>query len=42
MGIRPKIYLANDGNYREMRWFTPWYIDPSKAGAWNSPALEMK
>ncbi|CAJ1350482.1 unnamed protein product [Effrenium voratum] len=32
VGIRPKIYLANDGNYREMRWFTPWYIDPSKAG----------
>ncbi|RKO97911.1 hypothetical protein CXG81DRAFT_27171 [Caulochytrium protostelioides] len=22
--IRPKLYLANDGNYREMRWFTPW------------------
>jgi NAD+ synthase (glutamine-hydrolysing) len=22
--IRPKIYLANDGNYREMRFFTPW------------------
>ena len=22
--IRPKIALANDGNYREMRWFTPW------------------
>ncbi|ODV64728.1 glutamine-dependent NAD(+) synthetase with GAT domain-containing protein [Hyphopichia burtonii NRRL Y-1933] len=22
--IRPKIYLANDGNYREMRYFTPW------------------
>jgi NAD+ synthase (glutamine-hydrolysing) len=18
------MYLANDGNYREMRWFTPW------------------
>ena len=33
VGIRPKIYLANDGNYREMRWFTPWYIDPSKQGA---------
>lgn len=32
VGIRPKIYLANDGNYREMRWFTPWYIDPSKQG----------
>ncbi|KAF9429455.1 glutamine-dependent NAD(+) synthetase [Entomortierella beljakovae] len=22
--IRPKLYMANDGNYREMRWFTPW------------------
>ncbi len=22
--IRPKLFLANDGNYREMRWFTPW------------------
>ncbi|KAJ2077740.1 glutamine-dependent NAD(+) synthetase [Coemansia sp. RSA 988] len=22
--IRPKMYLANDGNYREMRWFSPW------------------
>lgn len=22
--IRPKICLANDGNYREMRYFTPW------------------
>ncbi|TPX50418.1 NAD+ synthase (glutamine-hydrolysing) [Synchytrium endobioticum] len=22
--IRPKLWLANDGNYREMRWFTPW------------------
>lgn len=22
--IRPKIFLANDGNYREMRFFTPW------------------
>uniref|UniRef100_A0A8D0B9J0 Glutamine-dependent NAD(+) synthetase n=1 Tax=Salvator merianae TaxID=96440 RepID=A0A8D0B9J0_SALMN len=22
--IRPKISLANTGNYREMRWFTPW------------------
>lgn len=22
--IRPKMYLANDGNYREMRHFTPW------------------
>ncbi|KAF8937225.1 glutamine-dependent NAD(+) synthetase [Haplosporangium gracile] len=22
--IRPKMFMANDGNYREMRWFTPW------------------
>lgn len=22
--IRPKLWLANDGNYREMRFFTPW------------------
>jgi NAD+ synthase (glutamine-hydrolysing) len=22
--IRPKLFLANDGNYREMRWFTGW------------------
>eukprot|EP01114_Cavostelium_apophysatum_P006067 TRINITY_DN17279_c0_g1_i1.p1 TRINITY_DN17279_c0_g1~~TRINITY_DN17279_c0_g1_i1.p1 ORF type:complete len:706 (-),score=170.39 TRINITY_DN17279_c0_g1_i1:44-2161(-) len=22
--IRPKIYLADDGNYRESRWFTSW------------------
>lgn len=24
MFIRPKLWLANDGNYREMRFFTPW------------------
>lgn len=22
--IRPKMHLANDGNYRETRWFTEW------------------
>jgi NAD+ synthase (glutamine-hydrolysing) len=22
--IRPKLALANDGNYREQRWFTSW------------------
>lgn len=22
--IRPKMCLANDGNYRELRWFTAW------------------
>jgi len=31
-GIRPKMYMANDGNYREMRHFTPWYVDPSEPG----------
>ncbi|KAI9731897.1 MAG: glutamine-dependent NAD(+) synthetase [Cirrosporium novae-zelandiae] len=25
--IRPKKYLAGDGNYYEMRWFTPWLKD---------------
>ncbi|KAK4984591.1 glutamine-dependent NAD(+) synthetase [Elasticomyces elasticus] len=24
LGIRPKLWLCNDGNYREMRYFTPW------------------
>ncbi|KAF0730925.1 hypothetical protein AaE_009290 [Aphanomyces astaci] len=29
--IRPKLYLADDGNYREKRWFTTWKIhaDPT-------------
>lgn len=22
--IRPKMALANEGNYHELRWFTPW------------------
>uniref|UniRef100_UPI00358E7556 glutamine-dependent NAD(+) synthetase isoform X2 n=1 Tax=Myxine glutinosa TaxID=7769 RepID=UPI00358E7556 len=22
--IRPKLNLCNDGNYRELRWFSPW------------------
>jgi len=32
LGVRPKFFLANDGNYREMRWFTPWYIEPGRPG----------
>jgi len=32
LGIRPKFLLANDGNYREMRYFTPWYIEPGTPG----------
>lgn len=23
--IKPKLLLADDGNYRESRWFTPWH-----------------
>ncbi|XP_075044348.1 glutamine-dependent NAD(+) synthetase isoform X2 [Mixophyes fleayi] len=23
--IRPKMVMANGGNYRELRWFTPWH-----------------
>jgi NAD+ synthase (glutamine-hydrolysing) len=25
--IRPKMWMADDGNYREERWFTPWSKD---------------
>eukprot|EP00316_Scyphosphaera_apsteinii_P011296 CAMPEP_0119336928 /NCGR_PEP_ID=MMETSP1333-20130426/92934_1 /TAXON_ID=418940 /ORGANISM="Scyphosphaera apsteinii, Strain RCC1455" /LENGTH=764 /DNA_ID=CAMNT_0007347863 /DNA_START=29 /DNA_END=2323 /DNA_ORIENTATION=- len=32
LGIRPKFCLANDGNYREMRYFTPWYFNPESPG----------
>lgn len=32
LGIRPKLFLANDGNYREMRYITPGYTDPSTPG----------
>lgn len=24
--IRPKMALANDGNYRELRWFSAWTV----------------
>ena len=23
------MFLADDGNYRESRWFAPWSVDPS-------------
>uniref|UniRef100_A0A7S0ZSM8 Glutamine-dependent NAD(+) synthetase n=1 Tax=Noctiluca scintillans TaxID=2966 RepID=A0A7S0ZSM8_NOCSC len=32
IGIRPKFYLANDGIYCEMRYFTPWWINPASEG----------
>jgi NAD+ synthase (glutamine-hydrolysing) len=25
--IRPKLFLADDGNYRETRWFTTWKVN---------------
>jgi len=30
LGIRPKLYLANDGNYRETRWFSEWSASSSE------------
>ena len=30
--IRPKIYMADDGNYREGRYFTPWKVEQQNAG----------
>ena len=36
--IRPKLFLANDGNYREARWFTPWH-DSASLDTHHLPAL---
>lgn len=33
--IRPKMYLADDGNYRERRWFTSWKADGRNSYAGN-------
>lgn len=41
LGIRPKFYLANDGNYREMRYFTPWYLEPDVPGFGKLQALTL-
>jgi len=37
--IRPKLFLANDGNYREPRWFTAWseHYTTSNAGLQEHP-----
>lgn len=32
--IRPKTKLANNGNYREGRWFTPWNPELSSGSHW--------
>lgn len=39
--IRPKMHLANDGNYREMRWFTPW-LRPTEWEDFHLPRMLQK
>ncbi|KAK1998608.1 carbon-nitrogen hydrolase [Colletotrichum falcatum] len=36
--IRPKMWLANDGNYREMRHFTPW-MHPRQTEQYHLPRI---
>ncbi|ORY60138.1 carbon-nitrogen hydrolase [Pseudomassariella vexata] len=36
--IRPKMWLANDGNYREMRHFTPW-MRPRETEQYHLPRI---
>ncbi|KAL2259149.1 hypothetical protein VTK26DRAFT_7268 [Humicola hyalothermophila] len=36
--IRPKMWLANDGNYREMRHFTPW-MRPRETDLFHLPKM---
>ncbi|KAL2130883.1 hypothetical protein VTI74DRAFT_5813 [Chaetomium olivicolor] len=36
--IRPKMWLANDGNYREMRHFTPW-MRPGETELFHLPKM---
>ncbi|KAI8084031.1 uncharacterized protein B0P05DRAFT_535923 [Gilbertella persicaria] len=38
--IRPKMFLANDGNYRELRFFTPW--TPKKVEQYYLPRMISK
>ena len=39
--IRPKLYLANDGNYRELRWFSAWK-NPQKLEELQLPCMISK
>ncbi|KAH8668588.1 putative glutamine dependent NAD+ synthetase [Xylariales sp. PMI_506] len=39
--IRPKLFLANDGNYREMRFFTPW-VRPRHCEEYSLPRMIQK
>lgn len=38
--IRPKLFLANDGNYREHRYFTPWMRRRHVEDHYLSPAMQ--
>jgi NAD+ synthase (glutamine-hydrolysing) len=38
--IRPKMFMANDGNYRELRYFTPWKAKAGSQSACSFGALE--
>jgi len=39
--IRPKTYLANDGNYRETRWFSP-YLAKATMEEYSVPSIISK
>lgn len=41
IGIRPKLFLADDGNYRETRWFTSWKQMSSVQEYVLPPALQL-
>lgn len=41
LSIRPKMDLANDGNYRETRWFTPW-LRPTEYEEFHLPRMLQK
>ncbi|KAJ1974058.1 glutamine-dependent NAD(+) synthetase [Dimargaris cristalligena] len=38
--IRPKMHLANDGNYRELRWFSPWTQRRTLDEYWLPPVVQ--
>ncbi len=41
LAIRPKLHLANDGNYRETRWVVGGWleVDGQLVGGWRFPAV---
>jgi NAD+ synthase (glutamine-hydrolysing) len=38
--IRPKMWMANDGNYRELRWFSPWSKERGTEEYWLPSIVE--